>query len=241
MKITIKIFTLIFAATLSITSCTNGIEYEEVPESIQNDVSLKGDKLAGVVARELFKGNVYQVAWNKYVDIILENSVGNKYHAGSTFENTTTQSVSIMGKEVAPGESLFVKNTMVTKYEQGAPEDSVYIVYTFADAKAIYTTPNAGHLFDESTFSTSPAKPTFLNPKDGKYQKVVLPTDIKRLVVNLYLNDEMACYVLPVDGAPILGNPADYSKPHRYIVENENDRPGKGRRQRLYEIRVQLL
>jgi hypothetical protein len=241
MKITIKIFTLIFATTLLITSCTNGIEYEKVPESIQNEVGLKGDKLVGVVARELFKGNVYQVAWDKYIDIILENRVGDKYHAGSTFENTTTQSISIMGKMVAPGESMFVKNTMEAKYEQGAPEDSVYVVHVFADAKAIYTTPNAGHLFDESTFSAAPVKPTFLNPKDGKFQKAVLPTDIKRLIVNLFLNDEIACYVLPVDGAPVLGKPADYSKPHRYIVENENDRQEKGRRRRLYEVRVLVL
>ena len=55
------------------------------------------------------------------------------------------------------------------------------------------------------------------------------------------MKDEMACYVKSVDGAPELGKPGDFSVPRRYIVENENDRPGKGKRQRLYEVRVQLL
>lgn len=240
MKAISKIVSFALCASVMI-SCTRGIEYEEVPMSIQEEVGLDESKVADVTARELFKENVYQVDWDKYVEMLLDCSVGKNYQAGKDYTNTTSSPVSIMGQEVAPGESLFVRNTIKAVYESGAPEDSVYVVYLFASATANYKTPNKGHLFVESTFANAPAKPTLINSVDGRAQEITLPVDIKRLIVGLYMKDEKACYIKCVDNAPELGKPGDYSVPHRYIVENENNRPGKGKRQRLYEVRVQLL
>ncbi|WP_293711232.1 hypothetical protein [uncultured Parabacteroides sp.] len=222
-------------------SCTKGIELEEVPVSIQEEVGLDESKVADVTAREVFKDNVYQVNWDKYVEMLLESAVGKNFQNGVNYKNTTSSPVTIMGKSVAPGESMFVKNTVEAVYESGAPEDSVYVVHIFASDTANYKTPNKGHLFVESTFTNAPVKPVLVNPTDGKAQEIKLPVDIKRLIIGLYMKDEVACYIKRVGDAPELGKPADYSVPHRYIVENENNRPGKGKRQRLYEVRVQLL
>lgn len=240
MKAINKIISFVLCAGL-MASCTKGIEFEEVPMDIQEEVGLDESKVADVTAREVFKDNVYQVAWDKYVEMLLDCAVGTNYQAGANYTNKTSSPVTIMGKEVAPGESMFVKNTVEAVYEAGAPEDSVYVVHIFAKSTANYKTPNKGHLFVESTFANTPVKPELVDPTDGKAQEIKLPVDIKRLIVGLYLKDDIACYVKRVGDAPELGKPADYSVPHRYIVENENDRPGKGRRQRLYEVRVQLL
>lgn len=226
---------------LATAGCTNGLEFEEVPQSIQNQVGLDESKVADVIARELFKGKVYQVNWDKYVDIILESTVGKDYQAGKDFTNKTAAPITIMGKMLAPNEKMFVRNTIESVYEAGAPEDSVSVVHIFAEATAKYKTPNKGHLFVESTFANDAVKPVLITPEDGKSQEITLPADIKKLVLGLYLADEIACSVKSVGNAPVLGTPGDYSKPCRYLVENENDRPGKGKRQRLYEIRVQLL
>lgn len=240
MKVFNKIMSLALAVS-AMTGCTNGLEFEEVPQSVQNQVGLDETKVADVISRELFKNKVYQVNWDKYVDIILECTVGKNYQAGTNFTNKTAEPISIMGKVLAPNEKMFVRNRVESVYEAGAPEDSVYVVHVFAAATAKYKTPNKGHVFVESAFTNDPVKPVLISPEGGKSEEITLPTDIKRLVLGLYLADEMACYINPVNGAPQLGTPGDYSKPCRYLVENENDRPGKGKRQRLYEIRVQLL
>lgn len=240
MKILSKIVAFVLCFVV-ITSCTKGIELEEVPVSIQEEVGLDEAKVADVMSRELFKENIYQVAWDKYVQMILDCSIGTDYQSGKEYQNTTSSVMNIMGQEVAPGESVFVRNTIEAVYEAGAPEDSVYVLHLFASSVADYKTPNKGHLFVESTFSNTAVKPTLINPVDGKSQEISMPVDIKKLIVAFYLKDEMACYVKSVDGAPELGKPGDFSVPRRYIVENENDRPGKGKRQRLYEVRVQLL
>ena len=240
MKAINKIISFALCAGL-MASCTKGIEFEEVPMDIQEEVGLDEEVVAQVTARELFKENVYQVAWDKYVEMLLDCTIGTDYQAGVNYKNTTSSPVTIMGKVLEPGASMLVRNTIEAVYEVGAPEDAVYVVHIFAKATANYKTPNKGHLFVESTFANTPVKPVLVNPTDGKAQEIKLPVDIKRLIIGLYLKDDMACYVKRVGDAPELGKPADYSVPHRYIVENENDRPGKGRRQRLYEVRVQLL
>lgn len=239
MKIKTKIGVLFSSVLLGI-GCTANLEFEEVPMEIQEQVGLDA-KCTDIIARELFKDNVYQVDWNKYVQLICDNVVGGTYQAGTNYTNSSSLPVTIMGKVVAPGKTIFVKNTIEAVYESGAPEDSVYIVHAFASAKATYKTPNKGHLFVESTFANAPVKPVFVKPVDGKSQEINMPVNINKLVVGLVLKDENACYVLRVNDAPELGKPGDYSKPRRYIVENENNRPGLGKRQRLYEIRVQLL
>lgn len=241
MKAIVNKIAALALCTSLLASCTNGIDLEEVPVSIQEEVGLDESKVADVNARELFKNNVFQVDWNKYVEMILTSVIGKDFQAGKEYANTTASPVSIMGQEVAPGKSLFVKNTVKAMYEAGAPEDSVYVVYLFAVPTANYKTPNKGHLFVESTFANAPAKPVLISPTDGKAQEIILPVDIKRVIVALYLKDEMACYIKPVNGSPELGKPGDFSVPRRYLVENENNRPGKGKRQRLYEVRVQLL
>ena len=112
---------------------------------------------------------------------------------GFNYKNTTSSPVTIMGKVLEPGASMLVRNTIEAVYEVGAPEDSVYVVHIFAKATANYKTPNKGHLFVESTFANTPVKPVLVNPTDGKAQEIKLPVDIKRLIIGLYLKDDMAC------------------------------------------------
>jgi len=51
-----------------------------------------------------------------------------------------------------------------------------------------------------------------------------------------------AARVEPVNGAPTLGTPGDFTKPQQYMVINTTFRPeGAPETRRLYEIQVQLL
>ena len=62
------------------------------------------------------------------------------------------------------------------------------------------------------------------------------------LVLEFIMADIYACKVEPVDGAPALGTPGDYTKPQKYLVTNTTFRPdGVPEYSRLYEIQVHLL
>lgn len=210
MKILNKIALFSFV-TASLTACTKGIEYEEVPMEIQNEVGLDltgPTKGANVSARELFLGKVWEVNYGgKYVDLL---------------------------RTVDAKKSVLVSSV----YEAGAPEDSVYVVNITVSDSVVYETPNKGYLFDQSKFAGEAVQPLFIDPVEGRSTKIKLPVDLKRLVVGIVLKNDKACYVNRVGDAPELGIPSDFTTPHRYIVENENDRNGLGKRQRLYEIRI---
>ena len=97
-------------------------------------------------------------------------------------------------------------------------------------------------MFVESAFSGDPVQPVMVDPVDGKSQSIILPVRQDALVVEFILANDSACRVDPVDGAPKLGTPGDYTLPQQYMVTNYAYRPdGVPQYKRLYEVQVQLL
>ena len=231
---------------LILVSCTQGIVYDEVPESVYTELGL-GSGLAKIRVRELFENKVWQVNYNDGQGQWLENYIGmtqisGGYEAGKDYTNNTGSDVTIMGKVVKPGEKMYVNNTLEEVADASAPEGKKYIVHMFSPTKARYTTPNKGHLFVESAFDKESVKPEMVDHVDGKSQSIILPVRQDALVIEFILANQSACSVEPVNGAPTLGTPSDYTKPQQYMVINTAYRPaGIPQYRRLYEIHVQLL
>ena len=242
MNTTIKKYLFLALSVLSFASCEKGLVFEEVPESIMNDVALTA-AFGTVSARELFTDNVFQVNYNKYTSMVLTVDLSKAYAGNKEYTNNTTEAVTILGETVAPGKTITLKNNLTVVDDANAPEGKRYVVTFFASSTVQYTTPNIGHLFVESTFSDAAIKPVFVESVEpGKSQSIQLPVNAKQLIIGLALNDDRACKVTPVNGAPQLGVPGDYSEPRQYLVTNVNERPdGQGKRTRLYEIQVQIL
>lgn len=245
MKIINKLFALALCI-VGLSGCQQGLVYDEVPESVYNDVSLTAN-LCKVEARELFTKKVWQVNYNggkgQWVEnMILTVNIGSTYQTGADYTNGTGADVTIMGKVVKPGETINVKNTMTIVDDASAPDGKLYVLNIFAKAKVEYKTPNKGHQFVESAFAGDAVKPIFVDAKDGMAEKIILPADQKKLVVALLLANSSASSVESIDGAPGLGMPNDFSAPRRYLVVNTTKRPdGAPAASRLYEIRIQLL
>jgi hypothetical protein len=214
-----KIFKSLAFCTLMIlpfTSCESGVEFEEVPESVYNEVGL-ADNPSLVEARELLKEKVCQIYYNgqPYVDFI------------------------------ARTRDIEVSEKIEEVEEASAPEGKVYRLIIEVPAKVTYECPNKGNIFVSSKFASDAVIPEFSDPFTDSgvsgFMKVTYPTNLTKLVLLLNLADYNACSVIPQNGAPILGAPGDYSKPQRYMVVNENKRPdGSGRRKRLYEIVIKI-
>ena len=97
-------------------------------------------------------------------------------------------------------------------------------------------------MFVESAFSGDPVQPVMVDPVDGKSQSIILPVRQDALVVEFILANDSACRVDPVDGAPKLRTPGNYTLPQQYMVTNYAYRPdGVPQYKRLYEVQVQLL
>lgn len=231
---------------LIVTSCTKGLVYDDVPESVYTDVDLGGG-LAKIRVRELFVNKVWQVNHNNGQGQWLENYIGatqisQSYQDGKDYVNNTASDVTIMGKVVKPGETMYVKNTLEEVADTSAPDGKMYIIHLFSPTKATYKTPNKGHLFLESAFASESVKPTMVNPVDGKSESIILPVRQDALVIEFILSNQSACRVEPVGDAPALGTPSDYNTPQQYMVINTAYRPsGVPQAKRLYEVRVQLL
>lgn len=230
----------------ALSGCTNGIVYDEVPESVYSDVSL-GSGLAKIRVRELFVNKVWQVNHNNGQGQWLENYIGQTlisegYQNGKEYTNNTGSDVTIMGKVLKPGQAMFVQNKLEVVDDKSAPDGKKYIAYLFSPNKAQYSTPNKGHLFVESAFAKDPVKPVMVAPENGKSRSIILPVRQEALVVEFILSNLYACKVEPVNGAPQLGTPGDYTKPQQYMVINTAFRPKDAPEySRLYEVRVQLL
>ncbi|MDE6179730.1 MAG: hypothetical protein K2G02_01075 [Phocaeicola sp.] len=245
-----KIKSILTAATLCLTllaSCNSGIEYNEVPESVYSNVNL-GSGLAKIRVRELFNNKVWQVNHNDGKGQWLENylaqtQLSQDYQDGKDYTNNTGSAITIMGKTLNPGETMYVKNTLEVVDDSNAPDGKKYIAHLFSPTKATYSTPNKGHLFMESAFANEAIKPVFVDEVEkGKSQYIVYPVRQDALVIEFILEDPYACRVERVNGAPALGTPGDYTVPQQYMVINTAFRPkGAPEYRRLYEIRVQLL
>lgn len=244
-----KIINKLFAITLCVvglSGCQKGLVYDEVPESVYNDVSLTSN-LCRVESRELFTKKVWQVNYNGgqgqwAENMILTTAIGTSYQTGADYTNETNADITILGKVVKPGETIKVKNTMVEVADASAPGGKLYVLNIFAKAKAEYATPNKGHKFVESAFANDAIKPVFVDAKDGMSEKIILPANQKKLIVALLIANTSANSVERINDSPELGIPGDYSVPRRYLVVNTTRRPdGAPAASRLYEVRIQLL
>ncbi|MCC8171821.1 MAG: hypothetical protein LIP00_08565 [Parabacteroides sp.] len=240
-----KIRNKLFVAALCITalsSCQKGLVYDEVPEDVYNNVSLKSG-LCEVVARRAFPAKVWQGKYNQWAEnIILDSGINSDFRDGTDYTNPTDRDLTILGTVLKPGETMRVRNTMTEVADAGAPEGKLYVLNIFAFDSATYKTPNKKHLFVESAFAGETPQPRFIDPVDGRSESIKLPTDPTRLVVAFLLDNSLACTVEALDNAPALGVPGDFSKARRYMVINTTRRGDGGEaRRRLYEINVTLL
>lgn len=237
MKILNKLYAVALGALL-LTGCQKGLEYEEVPESIYNNVNLAG-ALCNVKARQLFENQIYATNWNKWVpDYIDTETIGN-YQSSEDWTNETSASVTLNGVTVAPGETVQLKNSLTEEELASAPNGTLYVVNLYADSEATYETINKGYLFDASKFS---GDFELVNPTAGRSQQIILPVKKNEVIVEILLSQEYNCKVKPQDEAPELGKPGDFTVPRRYLVVNESRRPdGQPAAQRLYEVRITFL
>lgn len=242
MKIVNKILYAV-GLPLLLAGCEAGVVYEEVPESIYNNVELSSD-LCNVTSRYLFTDKIYAVNWERPVENYMAVSTIGKYQKEADYTNTTSSAVTVLGKTVAPGETVKVKNSMEVVDEASAPDGKLYVLNILADSKAVYKTANNGYVFQRGKFSgdfeLTDAGGTPTDAETSEYVK--LPVNQQEVVVYLILSDESACNVTRIGDAPELGSPQDFTKPHRYLVTNRTRRPdGQPAAQRLYEIRMVFL
>lgn len=240
-----KIVNKLFVAALCITalsSCQKGLVYDDVPEDVYNNVSLKSG-LCEVVAREAFPAKVWQDKYNQWAEnIILDAGINSDFRDGTDYTNPTSHDLTILGTVLKPGETMRVRNTITEVADASAPEGKLYVLNVFAYDSATFKTPNKGHLFVESAFAGVTPQPVFIDPVEGRSERVKLPVDPTKVIVALLLDNSLACTVEAIDGAPTLGTPSDFSKPRRYMVINTTRRGDGGEaRRRLYEINLTLL
>ncbi|HAC22529.1 MAG TPA: hypothetical protein DCF91_10625 [Porphyromonadaceae bacterium] len=232
---------LLLSCIALMASCQKGLVYEDVPESVYSEVGVKSD-LCNLRMRELFNQKIWQVNYNKWTDMILTVYIDAPYKAGGDYTNKTESPVTIMGKQVLPGETVKVKNIITAEDDASAPDGKKYILNVFAKPTAKYVTPNKGHLFAEFAFNGDPVIPTFVDLVDGKTQTIILPTRQNDMIVEIILNDPGACEITPMGDSPKLGTPGDFTKPRQYMVTNISRRPdGQPAARKLYEVRVQVL
>ena len=252
-----KIKSILFAITFAITAlygCQSGIVWDEVPESVYSELDM-GTGLVRNRPRELFVNKVWQINHNdgkgQWLENYIARSLLNSFENGMEYVNNTGSNITILDKTLAPGEKMTIKNTLEIVDDSSAPEGKKYIAHIFSFDKVGYHTPNKGHAFIQSAFDNETIKPygyfekiesDAKSAKEDMYRYVVMPVKQNEMVLEFIMKDIYACRVDPVNGAPNLGTPGDYTKPQQYMVTNIAIRPeGAPEYKRLYEVQVHLL
>lgn len=235
----------VLTALLLLAGCEAGLEYEEVPENVYNNVEL-GSNMCNIDYRQFFTNQIYAKNWDRWVEeYICSATIGN-YQSAKDYTNRTSAPLVILGQTVASGETVKVKNTLTTEDDSSAPGGKLYVINAFADRYAVYNhRSTSSYVFVASKFTGD----FELVDKDGNQisatesSYIKMPVDEKALVVALVMSDTNGGFkVEPVDGAPELGKPGDFSQPRKYLVTNICRRPdGKPAAQRMYQIKIQLL
>ncbi len=215
------------------TSCEQGLEFEEAPEANYSEV---GVNYFAVRSRELFENKIYAINWDKWVDYYIDTRELNR--STNAWKNEGTAPVTLSdGTVLQPGESAggtidIVKNASM-------PGGELHIITVVVPDHVTYSTANKGYLFDGSKFTGSFK---LINPDaNNRSQQVRLPIKKKELVVDMLFAAPATydCVLEPQDGAPVMGKPGDFTKPHRYLVKNIAYRPkGVPQATRMYELRV---
>lgn len=242
MKILDKLYALVLGSLL-LTACEAGVVYEDVPESVYENVNLSAD-LATITSRELFQDKIYALAWAQWIPNYLSVSTIGNYQKEASYTNKGTSDVVILGQTVAPGATVKVQNKMTIVDDASAPEGKLYVLDLLADRNARYATANNNYVFDASKFSGNfqliDAKGDPVAQTRSVYIK--MPVKEKEIVIALLQSDVNTCKVEPVNGAPKLGIPGDYTEPQKYLLTNITRRPdGQPAKKRMYEVRLHLL
>lgn len=234
---------LVLATTLT-TSCQSGIEYEAAPEEYYTDVDLYTSL---VYSRYLFTDCVYGKNYGQYTTYIAQTSLqSSKVEWTNNTGSDYTVSVNGVSQTIANGQTVTIPNginNMSTREDASAPDGKVYVLTYYLLPKVTYSMPNKGFLFDINKYTGSDHF-ELVDGVDGKAEKVIGDVNPKQLVISLipssYSGTDMT--LTPVNGAPALGTPADYSVPRQYLLKNEYYRPeGVPQAQRLYEVQVVML
>ncbi len=234
----------VLCSTLSFTACEADLTYEEAPESYYSQVGISGITIS---AREWFVDQMYAVNWNKWVDNYISTvTVGG---TGSfSWTNNTNAAITVNGKSVAPGETVTVTSSTTTESCSEAPDGTLYVYNMYVTDHAIYNTPNKGYLFDKNKFSgefqlLDHNGTAYVNAAGSQSRYVRMPIRKNELVGVITLVDRNNCTVEPVNGAPTLGEPGDFTaSAQRYLVKNICYLPaGVEQYQRLYEFRITYL
>lgn len=221
---------------LAISSCTAGLTYEEAPESVYSEV---GVSKFNVNARELFTDKIYAVNWKKWVDNYIDTRMIGSSSSFKWTNRTKTDYTLPDGTVVKAGETAEISGSESKESDSSAPGGEVYVMNVYAASRVQYQTANKGYLFDGSKFS---GDFELVSPVDNRSQYVILPVRKNEVIVEMYLVDYSVCTVEPVNGAPALGQPGDFTQPRRYLVKNIAHRPaGVEQYQRMYEVRVTFL
>lgn len=244
MKIVKKLYKLMLIASVFVagfSSCQSGLEYEEAPESVYTEV---GVSQFNVKARELFIDKIWAVNYGTWSDNYISTvTIGSSSSSNkvSWTNNTGKDYTLVDGTIVKPGEKVELTGSITTEDNSDAPEGKLYVMHSYILPTVIHETANKGFLFDKSKFS---GDFELIEPdKDGRARKVELPIRANELIVEFYLVDAAACTVHPLDNAPELGKPGDFTSPRRYMVRNNKTyRPsGVEESKRMYEVRVTVL
>lgn len=229
----------VLCAILAFTSCEAGLVYDEADESQYTQVGISG---VTVQARELFENKMYAKNWG---DRVVENYI-NTVTIGSTsnfkYKNTSNGVVTLNdGTQVQPGETVTVSSTRTEESLAEAPNGKLTVFNIYAVDRATYSTPNQGYLFAADLFGNADFE--LVNPENNRSEKVILPIRKNELVVYInFSSGNYDCEAEPVDGAPELGKPGDFTVAQRYMVKNIANRPaGVPQSKALYEIRITYL
>ncbi len=236
---------LLALSAMMVTSCQSGIERDPAPEENYTDVDLYTTL---VYSRYLFKDCVYGKNYDKYTSYVAQTSLGPS-SVEWTNKTGADYTVSVNGEKqtVANGETVTIPNgtnNISTRDDAAAPDGKVYVVTFYLLPKVTYSTANKGFLFDLNKYTGSDKFTLVNGDENGRAEKVTGDVNPKQLVISLipdsYQGTDMT--LTPVNGAPALGVPGDFTQPRQYLLKNNYYRPdGVPQAQRLYEVQVVML
>lgn len=220
----------LLSAVWILSSCEQGLVYEEAPESTYSQVEATR---VDVRSRELFENQIYAVNWEQWIDNYINTQLIGDTNGSWTNNNGVAVTLS-NGQVVQPGESVTGSITEVN--DPAGPDGKIFVMTAYVKDKATYKTANKGFLFDGTKFT---GDFTLVNPINNRSENIILPVNKNEVIVELVLVNVYDCVVEPQGTAPELGKPGDFSQPHRYLVKNiAYLPPGVSQYTRLYEVRV---
>lgn len=220
----------VLCGALAFSSCEKGLVYEEAPEATYSEV---GIRYFAVRSRELFENKIYALNWDRWVDNYIDTrAIG---RTDQPWKNNTDAPVTLSdGTVVQPGESA---GGIKVEKNAEAPGGELYVATVVATDHVTYQTANKGYVFDGSKFSGDFELVAPIT--DNRSEKVKLPVKKNELVVDFLFQQTYNCVLEPINNAPPMGKPGDFTKPQRYLVKNIAYRPaGIPQFTRMYELRV---